>query len=146
LRGQLLERLNGELSARDTPRGLVVVVGDADFSGATLRPEATEEVNRVSGIVAAQPGLRVVVEGYTDSAGTEQLSADRAAAVRNALVAGGLAAGAVTSQGFGNSRLETANDSENGRVENRRVEIVISGDPIGSMPFWDHTYSLAPPK
>jgi outer membrane protein OmpA-like peptidoglycan-associated protein len=146
VRAQLLERLNGELSTRDTPRGLVVVIGDADFTGATLRPEAANELNRVAGIISSQPGLRVAVEGYTDSAGTEQFSADRAASVRNALVSAGLSAAAVTSQGFGNSRLETSNGTEDGRVENRRVEIVISGDSIGSMPFWDRTYSLAPPR
>jgi outer membrane protein OmpA-like peptidoglycan-associated protein len=143
-RGQLFERLNGELSTRDTPRGLVVVIGDADFTGATLRPEAADGLSRVASVLASQPGLRVAVEGHTDADGAVQLSADRAAAVRNALVSGGLPAASVTSQGLGNSRLETSNDSENGRVENRRVEIVISGEPIGSLPFWDRTYTLSP--
>jgi outer membrane protein OmpA-like peptidoglycan-associated protein len=146
LRGQLLERLNGDLSTRDTPRGLVVVVSDADFTGATLRPEATDELTRVAGIIASQPGLRVAVEGYTDSAGSEELSNDRAAAVRKALVSAGLPAASVTSQGFGNSRPVESNATENGRIENRRVEIVISGEPIGSMPFWGRTYSLIPHK
>jgi outer membrane protein OmpA-like peptidoglycan-associated protein len=144
MRSQLFERLNGELSTRDTPRGLVVVVGDADFRGATLRPEATDELSRVASIVVSQPGLHVAVEGYTDTDGSQQLSADRAAAVRNALVSGGFPAASVTSQGFGNSRPETSNDSEEGRIENRRVEIVISGDSIGSIPFWDRAYTLAP--
>ncbi|HLI86627.1 MAG TPA: OmpA family protein [Bryobacteraceae bacterium] len=144
VRGQLLERLNGEVETRDTPRGLVVVVGDADFTGATLRPEAADELNRVAAIIASHPGLHVSVEGNADSAGSVQLSSDRASAVRSALVAGGLPAASVTSQGLGNARPETSNATEKGRVENRRVEIVISGDPIGSMPFWDRTYSLAP--
>jgi outer membrane protein OmpA-like peptidoglycan-associated protein len=146
LRGQLVERLNGDLSTRDTPRGVVVVVSDADFTGATLRPEATDGLSRVAGIIASQPGLRVAVEGYTDSAGSEQFSNDRAAAVRNALVSAGLPAASVTSQGFGNSRPVESNGTENGRIENRRVEIVISGAPIGSLPFWGQTYSLVPHK
>jgi outer membrane protein OmpA-like peptidoglycan-associated protein len=119
-------------------------MSDADFSGATLRPEAMAELSRVAGSIASQPGLHVSVEGHTDEAGTEQLSEDRAAAVRNALMAGGLAAGAVTSQGFGNSRPIASNTSDAGREENRRVEIVISGDSIGTLPFWDRTYTVAP--
>jgi outer membrane protein OmpA-like peptidoglycan-associated protein len=146
VRSQLLERLNGELSTRDTPRGLVVLITDADFTGATLRPEATDELNRIAGIIASQPGLHVAVEGYTDSAGSEQLSNDRAAAVGKALVSAGLPAASVTSQGFGNSRPVESNGTESGQIENRRVEIVISGDAIGLLPIWGRTYSLVPHK
>jgi flagellar motor protein MotB len=144
LRSQLLERLNGELTTRDTPRGIVVTVTDADFRGATLRPEASQEVTRVASVIASQPGLRVAVEGFTDAARAEQLSQDRAAAVRSALISGGLAGNMVSSQGFGDSRPITSSSTESGRIENRRVEIVISGDPIGSMPFWDRSYNIAP--
>jgi flagellar motor protein MotB len=146
LRSQLLERLNGELTTRDTPRGIVVTVTDADFSGATLRPEAQQELSRVASIVASQPGLSVAVEGYSDSAGTGQLSDSRAAAVRNSLIAGGLSTGVVSSRDMGNSRPITSNSTEEGRIENRRVEIVISGNSIGTLPFWDRTYNVGQPR
>jgi flagellar motor protein MotB len=146
LRGQLLERLNGELTTTDTPRGIVVTVTDADFTGATLRPEAAQEVSRVASIVASQPGLHVSVEGYSDTAGNEQFSADRAAAVRNALVSAGLTSDTVSSQGLGDSRPVTSNATDSGRIENRRVEIVITGNPIGNMPFWEQSYSVVPPR
>jgi outer membrane protein OmpA-like peptidoglycan-associated protein len=143
-RVQLLERLNGALTTRDTPRGLVITVTDAGFGGSALRPQASEAVKRVAGILASQRGLRVAVEGHTDSAETRELSAQRAGAVRSALVASGLPANEITSQGLGNSRLIDSNASEAGKIENRRVEIVVSGDTIGALPFWDRTYSVAP--
>jgi flagellar motor protein MotB len=146
LRGQLLERLNGELTTRDTPRGIVVTVTDADFEGATLRPEAAQEVARVASIAGSVTGLQVAVQGYTDSPGAERLSEDRAAAVRSALVSGGLPASMVSSQGLGGSRPLTSNSTEEGRIENRRVEIVISGNPIGTLPFWDKLYNVAPQR
>jgi outer membrane protein OmpA-like peptidoglycan-associated protein len=139
-----MERLNGALATRDTPRGLVITVADAGFGGGALRPQSSEAVKRVAGILASQRGLQVVVEGYTDSAGSRELSAQRAAAVRSALVASGLPPNEVTSQGLGNSRLLDSNATEAGKIENRRVEIVVSGDSIGSLPIWDRTYSVAP--
>jgi flagellar motor protein MotB len=144
LRIQLLERLNGVLATRDTPRGLVVTVTDGGFSGATLRPAAADEVARLSVILASQPGLRIAVEGHSDIAATDDLSARRAAAVRGVLLASGFRAGEVSSQGLGNARPIVSNATEAGRVENRRVEIVIAGDPIGALPFWDRPYRVTP--
>jgi len=139
LRMQLLEKLNAPLPTRDTPRGLVASVPAADFTGSTLRPAAAEQIARIGAIIAANPGLRVEVEGHTDLPGTEALSARRAEAVREALMSRGVSPNAVTSRGFGNSR--PAGPSA---AENERVEIVISGDPIGNIPFWDRTYTLKP--
>jgi flagellar motor protein MotB len=143
-RAQLLERLNGALATRDTPRGLIVTVADSSFASGALRPQASEAVARVAGILASQPGLRVEVEGHSDSAETREVSARRAAAVRGALVASGVPANEVTSEGFGNSHLLASNASEAGRIENRRVEIVISGNLIGTMPIWDRPYTVTP--
>jgi outer membrane protein OmpA-like peptidoglycan-associated protein len=138
LRTQLLERLNGLAITRDTPRGLEITLADGDFRGSSLSPAASGQLARVAAVVGAQPGLRVAVEGHSDVAGTAaERAIERAAVVRSALVSAGLPAGAVTSQGLGNTRPLGANLSEN-----RRVEIVISGDPIGTLPFWDRTYSL----
>jgi outer membrane protein OmpA-like peptidoglycan-associated protein len=143
LRMRLLEQLNGALVTRDTPRGLVVTIPDADFSGLELRGAATGQIARVAAIVAAHPGLRVEVEGNTDSTATEALASRRAEVVRGVVLGGGLPASAVTARGLGASRPLTSNASAAGRVENRRVEIVIAGDPIGSMPFWDRSYTLS---
>jgi flagellar motor protein MotB len=143
LRMRMLEQLNGTLVTRDTPRGLVVTIPDADFSGQELRGVATGQIARVAAIVAAHPGLRVEVEGNTDSAATESLSWRRAEAVRGVVLGGGLPASAVIARGLGNTRPVTSNASASGRVENRRVEIVISGDSIGTMPFWDRSYTLS---
>ena len=120
-----------------------MTIPDAEFNGPELRGVATGQVARVASILAAHPGLRVEVEGNTDSAATEALASRRAEAVRGVVLGGGLPANAVTARGLGNSRPLTSNASASGRVENRRVEIVISGDTIGTMPFWDRSYTLS---
>jgi outer membrane protein OmpA-like peptidoglycan-associated protein len=138
LRVRLLENLNGVLAATDTPRGLVVTISDADFSGESVRGSAADKIARVSAIVAAQPGLRVSVESYSDSSLQQGLFERRAGAVRRVLTNNGLAGSSVSASGLGASRPV----GPPGEEENSRVEIVISGDPIGTLPFWDHTYSL----
>jgi outer membrane protein OmpA-like peptidoglycan-associated protein len=109
-----------------------------------LRPSATDEMARLAGILASHPGLQVAVEGHTDSASGEAIWSRRAVEVRNALIAAGLPANQVYSQDFSNLRHLASNATAAGRQENRRVEIVISGAPIGSLPFWDQTYDVAP--
>ena len=84
------------------------------------------------------------MEGYTDSAATKATSWSRAQAVQRALMGRGLPADRVSAQGLGDARPLVANSSLAGREENRRVEIVISGEPIGTMPYWDRAYSLQP--
>ena len=137
LRVRLMDDLEAVLPATDTPRGLVVTVSDADFSGDSVRGADAEKIARVAAIVARQPGLRVAVEGYSDSAAKQPTSETRAYAVRRVLTNSGLAAASVTAAGLGDSR-PLGPPGE----ENSRVEIVISGDAIGTVPFWDHTYSL----
>ncbi len=142
LRRQLRDQLNGVLATRDTPRGLVVTVPDRAFSGAALRGNSLNDAARVGALVAAYPGLRVDVEGHTDAENTEALSSRRAAAVRDVLLAQGLPPNFVFSRGYGDSRPFVANTTEIGREQNRRVEIVISGDTIGNLPLWDNPYPL----
>ena len=77
-----------------------------------------------------------------DSPGSETISAQRAEAVREILLSRGVSPGSVTSRGLGNSRPLTSNATESGRLENQRVEIIVSGEVIGSVPFWDRTYPL----
>ena len=137
LRAQLLEQFNRILETRDTPRGLVVNMGDVLFDTGKfdLRSEAREKLAKLSGIVLAHPGLKLAIEGYTDSTGSDELnrklSQDRADAVRGYLTEQGLPQDSVTAQGFGKSEPVADNNTAAGRQKNRRVEIVVSGEVIG---------------
>ncbi len=137
LRAQLLDQFNRVLETRDTPRGLVVNMGDVlfDFGKYNLRSEAREKLAKLTGIVLAHPGLKLAVEGHTDSVGgdeaNQKLSEQRADAVRKYLVEEGLADASVSSQGFGKTSPVADNDTAAGRQKNRRVEIVVSGEVIG---------------
>jgi outer membrane protein OmpA-like peptidoglycan-associated protein len=138
LRAQLLSQFNAILQTRDTARGLIVNMSDVLFDTAksSLRPAAREKLAKVAGIVSGHPGLRLDVEGYTDSVGSDaynqQLSEDRGASVRDYLTGQGMATGSVTSRGFGKTQPVASNDTAAGRQQNRRVELVISGDIIGA--------------
>jgi outer membrane protein OmpA-like peptidoglycan-associated protein len=142
LRMRLLEQLNGTLGARDTAWGLMVTVPDKIFSGAVLRPYTFDHLRRICEIVRANPGLRVVVEGHSDKSPGDELALRRAQAVRDQLVASGLSSSMVEVRPMGESRPLGSNITEAGREQNRRVEIVISGDSIGKFPYWDRPYTL----
>jgi outer membrane protein OmpA-like peptidoglycan-associated protein len=142
LRGRLMEQLQGVITTRDNSRGLVVVVSETGFSGGLLTPACSGQLARVTQVVSAHPGLRVQVEGYTDLPNTEGVASQRAQLVRDALVAAGLSPSIVEARGMGTERPVTSNATAAGRAENRRVEIVISGDPIGRLPLWEHPTTL----
>jgi outer membrane protein OmpA-like peptidoglycan-associated protein len=137
LRIQLLDQFNRILETRDTPRGLIVNMGDVlfDFGKHDLRPEAREKLAKLSGIILAHPGLNLGVEGHTDNVGSDEinqkLSKTRAESVRSYLIEQGLAAPNVTAQGFGKTTPVADNSTAAGRQKNRRVEIVVSGEVIG---------------
>jgi outer membrane protein OmpA-like peptidoglycan-associated protein len=137
LRDRLREQLNLVLQTRDTARGLIVNMSDVlfDFNQATLLPGAKEKLAKVSGILLAYPTLRLKVEGHTDSVGSDdynlKLSQRRADSVRDYLTANGIAADNVTSVGLGKADPVASNDTNAGRQQNRRVEMVVSGDVIG---------------
>jgi len=138
LRAQLLDQFNRILPTRDTPRGLLVTMADVlfDFGKYNLRPGAREALARLSGIVLAHPGLEFDIEGHTDSVGSEEtnqrLSEKRAEAVRDYLVQQGLNAGSLKSRGLGETMPVASNDTAAGRQQNRRVEIIVSGEVIGT--------------
>jgi outer membrane protein OmpA-like peptidoglycan-associated protein len=138
LRAQLLDQLNRILDTRDTPRGLVVSMGDVLFALGKydLQPEAREKLAKQSGVVLSHPGLDLAVGGYTDNIAGEELnqklSEKRAESVRTYLVAQGLTDSSVTSQGFGMTMPVADNAKADGRQKNRRVEIVVSGEAIGA--------------
>ena len=137
LRAQLLMQFNAILQTRDTARGLIVNMSDVLFDTGkfTLRPEAREKLAKVAGIVSGHPGLRLDVEGHTDSVGSDEynqtLSEHRAGSVRDYLTQQGMAPGSVTAKGFGKTQPVASNDTASGRQQNRRVELVISGEVIG---------------
>jgi outer membrane protein OmpA-like peptidoglycan-associated protein len=138
LRAQLLAQLNAVLSTRDTARGLIANMSDVLFKTGSfeLLPGARERLAKVSGIVLAHPGLHLDVEGHTDSVGSDdynqQLSERRADAVRSYLIQQGIPESAIVARGLGKSSPVASNDTPEGRQQNRRVEMVISGDAIGT--------------
>jgi outer membrane protein OmpA-like peptidoglycan-associated protein len=138
LRASLLEQFNRILSTRDTPRGLVVTMADVLFDTGKydLRPEARERLARLSGIVLAHPGLNLEVEGHTDSTGgdelNQKLSEQRAGTTREYLIQQGLSQGSVTAKGYGKTMPVADNGTVQGRQQNRRVELIVSGEVIGT--------------
>jgi outer membrane protein OmpA-like peptidoglycan-associated protein len=137
LRARLLQQLNSVLATRDSARGLIANMSDVLFrSGSVeLLPAARERLAKVSGIVLAYPSLHVSIEGHTDSVGSDEYNQDlserRAQSVRDYFVRGGIPAGAVDARGFGKAEPVASNESPEGRQQNRRVELVLSGDAIG---------------
>lgn len=137
LRERLREQLNVILETRETARGLIVNLSDVlfDTASANLKPGAREKLARISGILLAHPGLQVDVEGHTDNVGAEgynqRLSEQRADSVRAYLVRQGIAPAAVATAGFGEAQPVASNTTAAGRQQNRRVELVVSGEAIG---------------
>jgi outer membrane protein OmpA-like peptidoglycan-associated protein len=138
MRARLSEQLNSILQTRDSARGLIVSMSDVLFDTGkySLKPGAREKLSKVAGILLAYPGLDIEVGGYTDSVGgdemNQQLSENRAGSVRDYLVQQGVATNAVTARGFGETLPVASNDNSAGRQQNRRVELLVSGEVIGS--------------
>src|SRR5581483_9091674 len=138
LRAQLLQQFNAVLPTRETPRGLVVNMQDVLFDTAkyTLKEPAKLALAKIAGIVISHPGLNLQVEGYTDSTGSEQfnqkLSEERANTVRDFLISQGLNPQSVTAVGYGEAYPVSSNDTAAGRRLNRRVQLVVSGEVIGT--------------
>ncbi len=138
MRAKLSEQLNSILQTRDSVRGLIVSMSDVLFDTGkySLKPGAREKLAKVAGILLAYPGLNIEVGGYTDNVGgdamNQTLSENRAGSVRDYLVQQGVATNSVSSKGFGNTLPVASNDNSAGRQQNRRVELLVSGEAIGS--------------
>ena len=138
MRAKLSEQLNSILQTRESARGLIVSMSDVLFDTGkySLKPGAREKLAKVAGILLAYPGLNIEVGGYTDNVGgdtmNQTLSENRAASVRDYLVQQGVATGSVSSRGFGNTLPVASNDNSAGRQQNRRVELLVSGEAIGN--------------
>jgi outer membrane protein OmpA-like peptidoglycan-associated protein len=138
LRAKLLRQFNLIFATQDTARGLIVNLSDVlfDTGKSTLLPGAREKLAKISGIVLAYPDLRLGIEGYTDSVGSDAsnqlLSEQRAGSVLDYLTKSNIPASSMTSQGFGETQPVASNDTAEGRQQNRRVELVVSGEIIGT--------------
>ena len=138
MRTRLSEQLNTILQTRDSARGLIVSMSDVLFDTGkyALKPGAREKLAKVAGILLAYPGLNIEVGGYTDNVGgdamNQTLSQNRAGSVRDYLVNQGVATNSVSAKGFGNTLPVATNDNSAGRQQNRRVELLVSGEAIGN--------------
>ncbi len=138
MRAKLSEQLNTILQTRDSARGLIVSMSDVLFDTGkySLKPGAREKLAKVAGILLAYPSLNIEVGGYTDNVGSDSmnqtLSENRAGSVRDYLVTEGVAAASVSAKGYGNTLPVATNDNSAGRQQNRRVELLVSGDAIGN--------------
>ena len=137
VREKLRAQLNSVLATSESARGLIVNMSDVLFDTGkyTLKPNTQISLAKVSGILQAYPGLKLQVEGYTDSVGgddyNQKLSENRADAVRDFLITQGVQPDNITSTGFGKAKPVADNDTAQGRAQNRRVQLVVSGDAIG---------------
>jgi outer membrane protein OmpA-like peptidoglycan-associated protein len=138
VRQRLLGQLNQVLQTKDSARGLIVNMPDVLFNvnSATLKPTARERLAKVAGILIAYPDIHVEVDGYTDNTGSldynQQLSQQRADTVRSYLAQQGVPSSSIEAKGFGPNDPVASNDSPQGRQQNRRVNLVVSGESIGA--------------
>jgi len=138
MRKRLSQQLNSILQTRESARGLIVSMSDVLFDSGkySLKPGAREKLAKVAGILLSYPGLNIEVGGYTDNVGgdamNQTLSENRAGSVRDYLVQQGVSTNAVSSRGYGNSLPVASNDNSAGRQQNRRVELLVSGEAIGN--------------
>lgn len=127
------------LNAKKTDRGLMITIGDVLFDNnrAQLKSGGTRSVEKLVGFLKQYPQRKVVVEGFTDSVGSEQsneaLSTRRADAVRDAMIDMGAGIDQISTHGHGEAYPVASNTSAAGRQFNRRVEIILS-DENGNIP------------
>jgi outer membrane protein OmpA-like peptidoglycan-associated protein len=152
MRARLLQQLNAILVTRDTARGLIATMPDVLFetNRFTLKPGARESIAKLAGILLAYPDLRLEVDGHTDSVGSDaynqQLSEKRAASVRDYLAQQGIPISSVAVIGFGKTQPIASNASAAGRQQNRRVELVVSGEVIGTKIGGSNSDLRSPPQ
>ena len=121
-----------DLQAKKTDRGMVVTLGDVlfDTGQATLKPGANLALNRLATFLSANPQTKIIIEGHTDSRGSDEynevLSERRARAVATELMSRGISADQLQTLGRGKGYPVASNDTPEGRQQNRRVEIVFS--------------------
>lgn len=129
-----IRQLQQDLQAKQTERGTLVTFGDVlfDLDKADLKPAGMQGVQQLATFLNENPERKIVVEGYTDSTGSDsynqQLSQRRAESVRRALTRAGVDAQRIQTVGYGEEYPVASNNSTSGRAMNRRVEVTISND------------------
>lgn len=129
-----MQRQLADLQAKQTERGMVLTLSDVlfDTGKATLKPGAESALDRVAQFMQKNDGTKVIIEGHTDSQGSEtynqELSQRRAQAVSDALASRGVDRGRVGALGRGEALPVASNDTSAGRQQNRRVEIIFSDE------------------
>jgi outer membrane protein OmpA-like peptidoglycan-associated protein len=137
VREKLRTQLNAVLQTSESARGLIVNLSDVLFDTAkySLKPDTKISLAKIATILQLYPTLKVQVEGYTDSIGgdeyNQRLSENRASSVRDFLVQNGVPAANVTAAGYGKTHPVADNGTASGRAQNRRVNMVVSGEAIG---------------
>lgn len=127
-----LQRQLSQLQARPTDRGMLVTLGDVlfEFGRADIKPAAQDELNKLAAYLQQHPERRVLIEGYTDSVGSDAanltLSQRRAESVAMALGRMGVAPDRIVAKGYGKSYPIADNTTDTNRAMNRRVEVYIS--------------------
>ena len=133
-RSRQLDAQLKELDAKKTDRGLVVTLGDVlfDTNKAQLSSGGMRGVQKLSDVLKQYPQRNVLIEGFTDSTGSDSLNQElsdrRANAVRTALLDTGISADRIANRGYGPNYPVASNATTAGRQLNRRVEIIVSGD------------------
>ncbi len=136
-RERLREQLNKVLQTTETARGLIVNLSDVLFDTGqyTLKPDTKLSLAKVAVILQAYPSLKLQVEGYTDSVGSDELnqklSENRANAVKDFLISQGTDPSSISAAGYGKSNPVADNSTAAGRAQNRRVDLIVSGAAIG---------------
>lgn len=137
VREKLRQQLNSVLATSESARGLIVNMSDVLFDTGkyTLKTDTKVSLAKVAGILQAYPGLKLQVEGYTDSVGSDALnqtlSENRAGAVSDFLTSQGVPSSNISATGYGKTHPVADNSTAPGRAQNRRVNLVVSGDAIG---------------
>jgi outer membrane protein OmpA-like peptidoglycan-associated protein len=130
-----LQREVDALRAKPTDQGLVLTLGDVLFTTgrADLKPGAVADIDRLVEFLAKYPDRTVVIQGHTDNVGSTEtnltLSRNRAESVRAYLLQHGVDPGRIETEGLGESVPVASNETEGGRQQNRRVEIIVSNPP-----------------
>jgi outer membrane protein OmpA-like peptidoglycan-associated protein len=138
LRTKLMNQLGAVLQTRATARGLILNMSGVLFQNgkAILQPAGREKLSKVAGILSTHKGLKIEADGFTDNTGTEafnlRLSEQRAQAAKDYLVSQGVPAENLTVKGFGVENPIADNKTDAGRKENRRVELVVSGEGLAA--------------
>ena len=132
---QLIKEM-ANLKAKQTERGIVLTMGEVLFATgkSDLSPAAMQSVNKLADFLQKHPNRNLLIEGHTDSTGSDELnmtlSQKRADAVKGALTKNGVSADRITSKGYGKKYPAATNDTPAGRSQNRRVEIIVLNEGV----------------